>query len=111
MKIIYFKSAKEFRFWLKKNYNKSKEQWVGYYKKNSKKKGITYEESLNEALCYGWIDGLTRSVDEEKYSIRFTPRKQNSNWSEPNLKRIKILIKRRLIAASGLAIYKARKKQ
>ncbi len=101
MKITYFKSQAEFRRWLEKNHDKTSEAWVGFHKKSSKKTSISYSEALDEALCYGWIDGIRKSVDEFSYTIRFTPRKPQSSWSTVNVKRFKELSELRLIRPSG----------
>ena len=81
----HFRSAAAFGAWLEKNHAKASELLVGFYKKDSGKGGITYGEALHEALCWGWIDGVRRKVDDVSYSIRFSPRKQNSKWSKVNL--------------------------
>ncbi len=101
MKIMYFKSQPEFRKWLEKNHDKTSEAWVGFHKKSSKKTNISYSEALDEALCYGWIDGIRKSVDEFSYTIRFTPRKPQSSWSAVNVKRFNKLSELRLIRPSG----------
>jgi uncharacterized protein YdeI (YjbR/CyaY-like superfamily) len=87
MKIKYFKSANDFRCWLKKNHATTQELWVGYYKKASGQPSITWPESVDEALCFGWIDGIRKSVDDLRYTIRFTPRRRGSSWSMVNIKR------------------------
>jgi uncharacterized protein YdeI (YjbR/CyaY-like superfamily) len=84
----YFRSPAEFRKWLEKNHAKADELVVGFHKKATGKPSMTWPESVDEALCFGWIDGIRRSVDEERYSIRFTPRRPGSNWSAVNLKRV-----------------------
>src|SRR6266436_25272 len=86
MKVRYFKSANDFRRWLEKNHPTTQELWVGYYKKSSEQPSITWPESVKEALCFGWIDGIRKSVDEESYTIRFTPRQRSSIWSSINIK-------------------------
>ena len=82
--------------------------WVGFYRKESGKGGITYRQALDEALCFGWIDGLRKSVDETGYTIRFTPRKSDSIWSEINTKRVDELTKLGRMPKAGLAAFKAR---
>src|SRR5262245_42925419 len=79
MKITHFKTKAEFRKWLEKNHGKELELWVGFHKKNSLKPSITYPQALDEALCYGWIDGVRKNVNETSYTIRFTPRKKQSH--------------------------------
>ena len=87
----YFTSAK-FHQWLEKHHATAAELWVGFYKKSSGKPSITYPEALDEALCFGWIDGVRKTVDESRYTIRFTPRKPGSIWSSVNIKRATELI-------------------
>jgi uncharacterized protein YdeI (YjbR/CyaY-like superfamily) len=84
----HFRTAAAFRAWLEKNHDKKRELWVGFYKKSSGKAGMVYKESVDEALCFGWIDGLVRSYDEESYMQRFTPRKASSHWSTVNIRKI-----------------------
>jgi uncharacterized protein YdeI (YjbR/CyaY-like superfamily) len=110
MKAVFFSSPDEFRKWLHKNHKKENELWVGYYKVGTKKPGMTWSQSVDEALCYGWIDGVRNAIDEESYCNRFTPRRATSNWSEINLKKVKVLIKEGRMQEAGLAIYKQRKK-
>ncbi len=110
MKPKYFKTPDDFRTWLDKNHDKIDELWVGYYKKATGKPSITWPESVDQALCYGWIDGLRKSVDDESYVIRFTPRKPTSHWSAVNLKKVDELIKQNLMQPSGLEIYNKRDK-
>ena len=104
----YFRNQEEFRLWLASNHNKASELIVGFYKKGSGKQNMTWSESVDQALCYGWIDGITRSVDSERYSIRFTPRKEKSIWSSINIKKVSLLKKAGLMEASGLAAYEKR---
>ena len=87
MKPIYFRRQADFRKWLEKNHDAKTEQFIGFYKKNSGKTGITYQEALDEALCFGWIDGVVKSVDADRYMHRFTPRKPTSHWSNVNVRR------------------------
>jgi uncharacterized protein YdeI (YjbR/CyaY-like superfamily) len=108
MKVVHFKSASEFRKWLAKNHAAEKELWVGYYKKEVGKGGITWAQSVDEALCYGWIDGLRKSVDDESYTNRFTPRKPRSTWSSINIRRAQELIEEGRMRAPGLKAFEAR---
>jgi uncharacterized protein YdeI (YjbR/CyaY-like superfamily) len=110
MKELFFKTPQDFNDWLAKNHRSEEVLWVCYYKKHTGKATITWEHSVEEALCYGWIDGLKKTRDAESYKIRFTPRRKTSIWSPTNLKTIKRLIKEKRIKPSGLAIYKQRKK-
>ncbi len=109
MKTKYFKSANDFRRWLEKNHATAQELWVGYYKKNSEQPSITWPESVDEALCFGWIDGIRKSVDDLRYTIRFTPRRRGSIWSAVNIKRAQELIDKDLMKPSGMAAFDARK--
>ncbi len=104
----FFPTPKAFRSWLDEYHQTQQELWVGYYKKASGLASITWPESVDEALCYGWIDGLRKSIDEQRYKIRFTPRRATSIWSATNLRRIKELIAEGRVQPSGLSIYKAR---
>lgn len=103
--IKYFKSQAEWRKWLERNHDKAQEIWIGFYKVNSGKKGITYKEAVDEALCFGWIDGVRYSVDELSYKNRFTPRRPKSNWSDVNIKRVKELTELGLMQPSGLKAF------
>jgi len=108
VKATHFKSPAEFRRWLAKHHATSPELWVGFYKKDSGKPSITWPESVDEALCYGWIDGLRRGVDETSYAIRFTPRKATSIWSAINIARAKELVRAGLMRPAGLKAFEAR---
>ena len=109
VKIKHFKSASEFRRWLEANHARVTELWVGFYKKDSGKNGLTYAESVEEALCFGWIDGLKKRVDEFSYTHRFTPRKPKSNWSRINIQHVERLTKAGRMAPAGLKAFAARK--
>ncbi len=104
----YFSSADKFHQWLEKHHATAAELLVGFYKKSSGKPSITYQEALDEALCFGWIDGIRKSVDESRYTIRFTPRKPRSNWSNVNTKRVNELIELGRMMPAGLAAFEAR---
>ncbi len=108
MKPTFFKSADEFRQWLAKHHAQAHELWVGFYKTKSGKAGITYQEALDQALCYGWIDAIRKSIDDTRYTIRFVPRKLQSIWSVVNTKRVGELTKRGLMQPSGLKVFKER---
>ena len=105
----YFKSASEFRQWLEVNHARVGELWVGFFKKDSGKAGLTYAEAVDEALCFGWIDGLKKRVDELSYTHRFTPRKPTSNWSRINIQHVERLQKAGRMTPAGLKAYAARK--
>jgi uncharacterized protein YdeI (YjbR/CyaY-like superfamily) len=104
----YFATSKAFRAWLSKNHKTSSELLVGFYKKSSPKPSITWRESVDEALCFGWIDGIGRRIDDERYAIRFTPRRPRSNWSAVNIRRVKELSEKGLMSPAGLAAFAAR---
>jgi len=101
MKPAFFKSQTEFRKWLETHHAADRELWVGFYKKGSGKSGIGYKEAVDEALCFGWIDGIKKRVDESSYTHRFTPRLASSIWSAINLKRVKELIELGRVAPAG----------
>jgi uncharacterized protein YdeI (YjbR/CyaY-like superfamily) len=104
----FFRTGAEFRRWLEKNHDRQTELLVGFYKKSSGKGWITYEEALDEALAFGWIDGVRRSVDHERSTIRFTPRRPKSNWSQKNIRRVGELKEMGRMAAPGLAAFERR---
>jgi uncharacterized protein YdeI (YjbR/CyaY-like superfamily) len=110
MKPIFFSNQSEFRKWLNKNHKKETELLVGYYKVGSGKPSMTWSQSVDEALCFGWIDGIRRSIDKNSYCIRFTPRKQSSNWSAINIKKVKNLTEQGLMRQAGLEAYSHRMK-
>lgn len=101
-KPTYFKNGAAFRAWLQKNHAKESELWVGFYKVKSAKKGITYTEAVDEALCYGWIDGLKNTHDADSYKLRFTPRKPKSIWSKINVGKVEKLTKEGRMKPAGL---------
>jgi len=105
----FFPTPAAFRKWLAANHTKAKELVVGFYKKGSGKPSITWPESVDEALCFGWIDGVRNSIDEESYRIRFTPRKPSSVWSAVNIRNVERLIKEKRMQPAGLKAFKARK--
>jgi uncharacterized protein YdeI (YjbR/CyaY-like superfamily) len=108
VKPTFFPTPAAFRKWLEKNHDKVPELLVGFYKKRSGKPSITWPESVDEALCFGWIDGIRRTIDDESYSIRFTPRRQRSIWSAVNLKRMAELTKLGRVHPAGLRVFEAR---
>src|SRR5437667_11817622 len=109
MKPTFFKTQSDFRKWLEKNHDDATEILVGFYKVGSGKPSMTWPESVDEALCVGWIDGIRRNIDEVSYSIRFTPRNPGSVWSSINIKRAQALIERGRMKPAGLKAYQARK--
>ena len=109
MNPVYFQDQNEFRKWLEKNHNKESEIIVGYYKVGTGKPSMTWSQSVDQAICFGWIDGIRRSIDSERYSIRFTPRKPTSIWSNVNIKKVEELKKKGLMKKPGLDVYNNRK--
>ena len=97
-------SRQEWREWLAQHHLDYKEIWLIYYKKTSGKTGITYEESVEEALCFGWIDGANKGIDQETYAGRFTPRRPKSPWSESNRERVTRLFLQGHMTEAGLAV-------
>jgi uncharacterized protein YdeI (YjbR/CyaY-like superfamily) len=104
----FFETPEQFRAWLEEHHETATELLVGFYKKKSGKPSITWPESVDEALCFGWIDGVRRGIDEESYSIRFTPRKPSSNWSSVNIARVAELEKEGRMRPAGRAAFKRR---
>jgi len=102
MEVTFFTNRSEFRQWLSKNHDSANELWVGYYKKATGLPSMTWEESVDEALCYGWIDGIRKKIDEKSYCIRFTPRRVNSNWSAVNIRRVEMLKKLGQMQPAGI---------
>jgi uncharacterized protein YdeI (YjbR/CyaY-like superfamily) len=108
MKPIFFSKQSDFRKWLEKNHMKEIELIVGFYKVDSGKPSMTWSQSVDEALCFGWIDGVRRSIDGESYCIRFTPRKPSSIWSAINIKKVAELTQQGLMHEAGLAAFRKR---
>ena len=109
MKPTFFATSAAFRAWLEGHHNEAAELWVGFHKIGSGKPSITWPESVDQALCFGWIDGVRQGIDDGTYAIRFSPRKPGSIWSAANQKRIQELSKEGLVQAAGLAAFKARR--
>jgi uncharacterized protein YdeI (YjbR/CyaY-like superfamily) len=105
---VFFATQSEFRSWLTQNYDKASCLFVGYYKVGSGKPSMTWSESVDQALCFGWIDGVRKSIDHESYFIRFTPRKPKSIWSAINIKKIEALTAQDLMKPAGLAAFNLR---
>lgn len=104
----FFATQAAFRKWLEKNHNKATELLVGFYKTDSGKPSMTWSQSVDEALCFGWIDGVRRSIDKYSYSIRFTPRKPKSIWSAVNIAKVEKFISHGLMQPAGLASFEKR---
>jgi len=105
MKPLFFPTAAAFRSWLEKNHATVSELFIGFYRKESGKGGISYREALDEALCFGWIDGVRKRFDEASYTIRFTPRKPDSIWSAVNTSRIGELVKQGRVHPAGQHVF------
>jgi uncharacterized protein YdeI (YjbR/CyaY-like superfamily) len=108
LKVIFYKTPTDLRKWFEVNHASAVELWVGFYKKDSGKPSITWPQSVDEALCFGWIDGIRKSIDDLSYKIRFTPRKTRSIWSSVNIKRAQELIEQGLMQPAGLKAFAAR---
>jgi uncharacterized protein YdeI (YjbR/CyaY-like superfamily) len=109
MEPTFFRGPEQLRRWFARNHTTKTEIWVGYYKKDSGKPSITWPESVDEALCVGWIDGIRKSIDAQSYKIRFTPRRPRSIWSAVNIKRVAELTKEKRMQPAGLKAFEARK--
>ena len=104
----FFESPAGFRAWLQKHHKTADELWVGFYKKASGKPTITWQEAVDEALCFGWIDGIRKKVDADSFTNRFTPRRRGSFWSDVNTRRVAELTKAGRMRAAGRAAFAAR---
>lgn len=111
MNPIFFANQANFRSWLEKNHLSENELFVGFYKVNSGIPSMTWSESVDQALCFGWIDGVKRTIDENSYQIRFTPRKKNSIWSAVNIKKVESLFEQGLMMEAGLEVFQQRKQE
>ena len=111
MKPVFFRTAAAFRSWLETNHSQSSELWLGLHKKQSGKPSVTYSEAVDEALCFGWIDGVRNSINSASYRIRFTPRKAKSQWSAVNIRRVEQLIAASRMMAAGLKAFEPAKDQ
>ena len=108
MEVTFFPSPSHFRKWLEQNHADVAELWVGFYRKDSGRRSITWPESVDEALCFGWIDGLRKRIDAESYKIRFTPRRTISRWSNVNIGRVEELTRAGRMRAAGTKAYQQR---
>jgi len=109
MTILFFATQAEFRSWLQEHCKTATELVVGYYKVGSGKPSMTWSQSVDQALCFGWIDGVRKSIDDESYSIRFTPRRSTSIWSAINIKKVEELTQAGLMTAEGQRVFELRK--
>jgi uncharacterized protein YdeI (YjbR/CyaY-like superfamily) len=104
----FFATPADFRRWLKQHHRTAPELWVGFHKRHSGRPSITWPESVDEALCFGWIDGIRKSLDADRYVIRFTPRRKRSIWSTVNTRKVEALIRERRMQPAGMAAWDAR---
>jgi uncharacterized protein YdeI (YjbR/CyaY-like superfamily) len=107
--VSFFPTPADFRAWLELHHGTARELWVGYRKKGSGEVSVTWAESVDEALCFGWIDGIRKSLDERSYTNRFTPRKAGSVWSATNIGRVEELTREGRMQPAGLAAFAARR--
>jgi uncharacterized protein YdeI (YjbR/CyaY-like superfamily) len=107
-KVHYFRDGAALRAWFARHASTADELHAGFYKRHTGKPSPTWSESVDEALCFGWIDGVRRSVDEDRYTIRFTPRRTGSHWSRINIAKVKALVAAGRMTPAGLAAYEAR---
>src|SRR6186713_2588028 len=105
---LFFEKQSDFRKWLTKNHKKETELVVGFYKVGSGRPSMTWSQSVDEALCFGWIDGVRTSIDKDRYQIRFTQRKSTSIWSAINIKKVETLTQQGLMKPAGLESFKKR---
>ena len=108
MNVLFFNSQQELRKWFQENYLKEDEAWIGFYNKKSIKQSITWTQLVDEELCFGWIDGIRKKIDDESYCNRITPRRKRSNWSDINIKRIEALIELDLVTEQGKHVFHTR---
>lgn len=105
----FFRNPYEFRAWLEQNHRSVTELWVGYHRVETGKAGMTWPESVDQALCFGWIDGIRKKIDDERYCIRFTPRKPDSTWSRINISKVEEMTRQGLMFPAGLEAFNLRK--
>lgn len=104
----FFASPAEFRDWLERNHASEQELLVGYHKKGTGRPSLTWSESVDEALCFGWIDGIRRTIDAERYTIRFTPRRKGSVWSKVNIRKVEELVRTGRMRPAGERAFEKR---
>jgi uncharacterized protein YdeI (YjbR/CyaY-like superfamily) len=105
---LFFKSPDEYRAWLEKNHETAKELWIGYWKKHTGKPSLTWKLVVDESLCFGWIDGIAKSIDADRYKQRVTPRRPTSIWSQVNIKRVAELTREGRMRPAGVAAFEKR---
>jgi uncharacterized protein YdeI (YjbR/CyaY-like superfamily) len=108
VEVVFFETPAEFRAWLDAHHDTATEVWVGFHKKGTGRPSMTWPEAVDQALCFGWIDGIRKSVDESSYTNRFTPRKAKSTWSRVNIARVAELTRQGLMTPAGLRAFEAR---
>ena len=108
MKPRFFRTQSEFSSWLERNHDTARELWVGYYRKSTGRRSISWPESVDEALCFGWIDSVRKSIDDDRYMNRFSPRRAGSTWSARNVERARELIELGLMRPAGRKAFEAR---
>lgn len=111
MKIVFFKTPQAFRTWLARHHTEHRMLHVGFRKRHTGQPSLTWPEAVDEALCFGWIDGVRHRIDAESYTIRFTPRRPGSIWSTNNLRRMRTLIRAQRVSPHGLKVYEARNRK
>jgi uncharacterized protein YdeI (YjbR/CyaY-like superfamily) len=104
----FFSTPADFRKWLRRHHETTKELWVGFHKKHTGRPSMTWPQSVDEALCVGWIDGIRKTIDQDSYAIRFTPRRRGSIWSAVNIRRANVLANEQRMLPPGMAAFKAR---
>ena len=109
MKPVFFADREGLRVWLEEHHATATELWMGMYKKSSGRPSITWPEAVDEALCFGWIDGVRQRIDDESYMNRFTPRRPNSDWSAVNVRRVQELTRQRRMRPAGLKAFRERR--
>ena len=108
MEVVFFETPSEFRAWLEAHHETATELWVGFHKKRTGRPSMIWPEAVDQALCFGWIDGIRKRVDETSYANRFTPRKAKSTWSNVNIAKVASLTERGLMTPAGLRAFEAR---
>lgn len=106
--VIFFSNQEEFRDWLEEHHAEASEVWVGYFRKITGSESLTWSTSVDVALCFGWIDGIRKTIDKQSYKIRFTPRKATSAWSAVNVKKVKALIQLGKMKPEGMHVFNNR---
>ena len=107
-KPLFFKSPEEYRRWLEKNHESAKELWIGFWKKATGKPSVTWQQVVDESLCFGWIDGIRKSIDADSFKQRVTPRRATSIWSEINIRRVGELTREGRMCKAGLTAFEKR---